>query len=538
MFRARIQLTHSRALFVLWLIGAIAQAAPAPQPPSVVYGEMFDAVQRAGIYPDSKTFPDAIPKAEPGVILAAYRSEHAAAGFDLRSFVAKYFTPPELPSTVYKSDPTQDVCAHIDGLWPVLTRAPDEPTANTSLLPLPHRYVVPGGRYREIYYWDSYFTMVGLEASGRQDLAREMLDNFAYLIDTYGHIPNGNRSYYLSRSQPPFFAAMVALIAQRDGEAVYARYLPQLKREHAFWMEGAEALKPGGAYRRVVRLRNGAVLNRYWDDRAMPRDEAWSEDIATARGSDRPAAEVYRNLRAAAESGWDFSSRWLTDGGTLSTIRTVDMLPVDLNALMYELEQTIAKGHAARKEATDATAWTRKADTRARVMRQIFWNERRHTFTDYLWKTERLSDAVTLAALYPLFFGIANADQAAHVAGTVRLKLLRPEGVVPTTIAGDQQWDAPNGWPPLQWITVQGLKRYGENPLADAISDRWIRENIEGFRNTGKLVEKYDVTGNAEAKGGEYPTQDGFGWTNGVLRALATATKKCAAPAGEAATRR
>jgi alpha,alpha-trehalase len=330
---------------------------------------------------------------------------------------------------------------------------------------------------------------------------------------------------------------MIRLIAQRDGDAVYEKYLPQMLREHAFWMEGAEALKPGGAHRRVVRLRNGAVLNRYWDDRAVPRDEAWREDIATARESRRPAAEVYRNLRAAAESGWDFSSRWLTDGRTLSTIRTVDVLPVDLNALMYELEQAIAKGYTASK-AADATAWSRKADTRARVMREVFWNERRHTFTDYLWKTESLTDAVTLAALYPLFFGVANADQAAQVAGSVRMKLLRPEGVVPTPLVSGQQWDAPNGWPPLLWITVEGLRRYGENSLADTISDRWIRENVGGFRSTGKLVEKYDVTGDAEAKGGEYPTQDGFGWTNGVLRALATATKQCAAATDVSAARR
>jgi hypothetical protein len=168
-----------------------------------------------------------------------------------------------------------------------------------------------------------------------------MLANFAHLIDTYGHIPNGNRTYYLSRSQPPFFAAMVARAADRDGESLYGKYLPQLLREHEFWMQGADRLVPGTAHRRVVRLRDGTVLNRYWDDRAAPRDEAWREDIETARQSGRPAAEVYRNLRATAESGWDFSSRWLADGRTLSTIRTIDILPVDLNALLHEMERAV-----------------------------------------------------------------------------------------------------------------------------------------------------------------------------------------------------
>ena len=181
------------------------------------------------------------------------------------------------------------------------------PQPHSSLVPLPHRYVVPVGRFREIYYWDSYFTMLGLEQSGRHDLVVDMVQNFAWLIDTFGHVPNGNRSYYLSRSQPPFFAAMVELLAERDGERVYATYLPQLAREYAFWMDGVARLAPGSAYRRVVRLKDGTILNRYWDDRETPREESYREDIETARTSTRPAHEVYRNLRAAAESGWDFS---------------------------------------------------------------------------------------------------------------------------------------------------------------------------------------------------------------------------------------
>src|SRR5262249_22447804 len=152
------------------------------------------------------------------------------------------------------------------------------------------------------------------EESGRHDLIVSMLHNFAWLIDQFGHIPNGNRTYYLSRSQPPFFAAMVELAAQRDGADAYRQYLPQLKKEYAFWMDGAASLAPGAAHRRVVKLADGAVLNRYWDDRDTPREESFREDRETAKASGRPAAEVYRNIRATAESGWDFSSRWFADG--------------------------------------------------------------------------------------------------------------------------------------------------------------------------------------------------------------------------------
>ncbi len=117
----------------------------------------------------------------------------------------------------------------------------------SSALPLPEPYVVPGGRFRELYYWDSYFTMLGLAQSGRQDLVQDMISDFGWLIDRYGHIPNGTRTYYLGRSQPPFFFEMVALLQPQDPAAAWARYLPQLRREYAYWMAGAAALKASGA---------------------------------------------------------------------------------------------------------------------------------------------------------------------------------------------------------------------------------------------------------------------------------------------------
>ena len=247
---------------------------------------------------------------------------------------------------------------------------PSASTAEDSRLPLTTRYVVPGGRFREMYYWDSYFTMLGLQVSGRHDLVADMVENFAGLIDRYGHIPNGSRSYYLSRSQPPFFAAMVELQGEHEGLPALLMRLPQLEREYAFWMDGAAELAAGAAHRRVVRLADGTLLNRYWDDLAIPRDEAYVEDIATAQQSTRPAPEVYRDLRAAAESGWDFSSRWLADGKTLSSIRTTDILPVDLNSLLYKLELTIARGCKAahRRDCTrrmSASAQARQKAVRA-----------------------------------------------------------------------------------------------------------------------------------------------------------------------------
>lgn len=488
--------------------------------PVEIYGELFERVQQERVYPDGKSFVDALPVKAPEQVLADYRAARGQADFDLRKFVASHFTPPPAAGGEYHTVPGQDVREHIDALWKVLERKPEDQRPYSSRLALPHRYVVPGGRFNEIYYWDSYFTMLGLEESGRHDLTVSMLDNFAWLIDQVGHVPNGNRTYYLSRSQPPFFAAMVELVALREGEATYRKYLPQLRREYEFWMEGATTLAPGAAHRRVVRLRDGTLLNRYWDDRDTPREEAYREDIATARESGRPAAEVYRSLRAGAESGWDFGSRWLADGKTLKTIHTTDFLPPDLNSLLYQLEMTLAKACDVAADAACAKDMRAHAATRRAAIERILWNPAAGAFTDYDWRAQKIGDRVSLATLYPLYFKLSDKERAQTIAATVRAKLLQPHGLATTTANTGQQWDAPNGWAPLEWIAIGGLRNYDQEALAGTIAQRWVAKNLQVYRSTGKLVEKYDVTGSAAGGGGEYPLQDGFGWTNGVLRKL------------------
>ena len=374
--------------------------------------------------------------------------------------------------------------------------------------------------------------MLGLEESGRHDLAVDMAKNFAWLIDHYGHIPNGNRTYFLSRSQPPFFAAMLNLLAEREGPSELATYLPQLAKEYEFWMQGSEELAPGQAHRRVVRLADGSLLNRYWDDCDTPREESYGRDVETAGASGRPAAEVYRNLRAGAESGWDYSSRWLADGKTLATIRTVEIVPPDLNSLLYNLELTLAKAYRTAKQPGKAKEFQKRADARRAAIRRHLWHAEKGMFADYLWKEGKPTDHVTAATLYPLFFGIADRRQADQVAKRVRADLLQPNGLATTTIRTGEQWDMPNGWAPLQWIAIRGLDDYGHRELAATIADRWIRRNVAAFRQTGKLVEKYDLTGNAAAGGGEYELQDGFGWTNGVLRKLIAMYPASAAETG------
>jgi alpha,alpha-trehalase len=247
------------------------------------------------------------------------------------------------------------------------------------------------------------------------------------------------------------------------------------------------------------------------------RDEAWLEDVETARGSNRPKEEVYRDLRASAESGWDFSSRWLADGKTLNTIRTTDIVPVDLNSLLYQLETTIARACQAARRPDCQRDMQAQAAARQRAMSELLWDADRGAFVDFDWRNHRRLTVVSAATAYPLFAGAADKAQAQRVARTIRDTLLMPHGLATTLFDTGQQWDQPNGWAPLQWVAISGLRRYGEGDLASTIAERWVAENARVYCRTGKLVEKYNVRDAGEGAGGEYPVQDGFGWTNAVL---------------------
>lgn len=488
--------------------------------PAELYAELFDEVQTSGVLGDSKTFVDAVPKSDPRAILSRYRKQAAAGNVDLLEFINENFELP-LPATAgVVSDRRQPVLKHIEQLWDVLARASDTDHDASSLLELPHPYIVPGGRFREIYYWDSYFTLLGLAASGRRQQIEDMVANFAYLIDQVGFIPNGNRSYFCSRSQPPFFALMVELLAGSGDECqVYRRFLPQLLKEHAFWMAGSEAASTAPAAR-VVPV-PGGLLNRYWDDDPAPRPESYAEDLALAAAASREETSLFRDIRAACESGWDFSSRWLADADSLASIRTTSVVPVDLNALLCKLESVIAAACEATGESGTAAHFRELAANRSALLRRLFFCEQRGTFTDLLLPDLAHSESDSLVQAFPLFLELADADQARSVATRIREQFLAPGGWLTSRIESGQQWDAPNGWAPLQWGCYRGLMNYGFDDDAREGATRWVQNNLAVYAETGRLLEKYDVIDIGRlAGGGEYGVQEGFGWTNGVLQCL------------------
>jgi alpha,alpha-trehalase len=475
------------------------------------YGNLFDTVQLNEVFSDQKKFVDIKPKFPPGKILENYHLQKENETFNLKAFIADNF------DTTF-SDIT-DILNHINLLWNFLSRSPDKADELSTLIPLKHPYIVPGGRFREIYYWDSYFTMLGLAQAGKHEMIKNMLDNISDLINTYGFMPNGNRTYYLSRSQPPFFSSMVELYANcTENKLVFRDYYSAIKKEYNFWNKGKNSLKNEfSGYQRVVRLYNNDYLNRYWDNLIKPRPESYLYDIKTKREAHRDST-IYREIRAAAESGWDFSTRWFDDYRNLSTIKTTNILPVDLNCLLYNMELVLSQGCTN----IDSIKLYEEAAARRRfLIIKYFWDEEKNFFFDYNFKTQKNTEVYSLAALYPLFFNIADTAIARKVSSVIKSHFLMDGGLVTTLNHSGQQWDYPNGWAPLQWIGYIAFKNYGLEELARIIALRWINLNVKVFFETHKMMEKYDVVDiNKPGGGGEYTLQDGFGWTNGVFLKL------------------
>jgi alpha,alpha-trehalase len=463
-------------------------------------GELFRAVQLGEVFPDSKTFVDAVPRSDEDEILRAFHDSPQMDRDALRAFVLGRFEVRESSSPSYRSTATLE--EYLSTRWDSLIRSSTEPPTGSSLEPLPNPYVVPGGRFEELFYWDTFFTGLGLLAHRRTELFVGMVDNLVVLLDRYGHIPNGSRTYLSSRSQPPLLAAMVNALTDAGIDGRW--YLPALVLEHEYWTTGS----------RVVHA-NGREWCRYWDERDDARPEAFVEDTQTVCGG---GAEVFRSLRAAAASGWDFSSRWCSVPEDLSTIETTSVVPCDLNALVMRLEWTIADLARWAGDETLADRFTALAESRRRALQNYCWDADAGWFCDLDAATGALRPSLTLAGVTALSEGIATAAQASAMRSTLMERFLAPGGLRTSLFTSGEQWDAPNGWAPLHWWAVVGLRAYGFADDATTVANRWIATCRAGYEADGTLLEKYDVeVPGRRPGGGEYIVQEGFGWTNGVL---------------------
>ncbi len=489
--------------------------------PEIRYGDFFEAVQINAVFPESKTFVDCVPKFSTDDILQKYQQAQLRSDFDLKDFVNENFELPVDYSTNLQSDTLVPVEKYINKLWTVLTRNTDSDRGGT-LVSLPKPYIANSGTSGELNYWESYFTILGLKAAKEWDVIENMVENFAFLIDTQGFISNGNRTYYLSHSHPPVFSLIIQLFAEAKGKNVLKKYLTQLQKEYDFWMRGLQQLSNANpAVNHVVRLQDGSILNRYWDEKDQPRPEFYKEDIAFVKNLDRSDTEVYRHLRAAVESGWGFSSRWFEDGHYMASLHTTQIIPVDLNALLYHLEKTLAEAYEIEGDIEESTLMNQRAENRKLAIFRYCWDEKKGFFQDYDFVGRKPKTSLSLAAMFPLFVGMAEQFQADSVASKITNDFLKEGGVLTTLAVTGQEWDAPFGWAPLQWIAIEGLRNYGHQALADSIKYRWIALNMKVFENTGFLFEKHNVLESVFEPNVEKSTDlEGAGWASGVLISL------------------
>ncbi|MFP3598028.1 trehalase family glycosidase [Chryseobacterium sp. SIMBA_029] len=478
---------------------------------------LFDNVQRSKIFEDQKMMTDAVPLFPIAEINAKYEKEKEVDGFNLKDFVLKNFDFLGAKISIQR-EKQLPIDQHIEKLWDELTRTAYEEKG--TLLKLPKPYIVPGGRFNEFFYWDSYFIMLGLQVSGRVEMMENIIENCSYLIQHVGFVPNASRTHFLSRSQPPYFSLMLDLLFETTkDETIYTKYHSTLEKEYAFWMDGEDGLEKDSSIKRVVKTNSGDVLNRYYDAENTPRPESYVIDIEDAENA--PGEQFYRNIRSACESGWDFSSRWFEDGETIQTIETLNIAEVDVNCLLWHLEKTLAKSSALQNFTEKQNYFTQRAADRKRMIDYYFWDENAGTYKDYHTKKHKKTYSEHIAALYPLFLGLANEEQAKAVSETIAEKFLYKGGLVTTTKKSGQQWDLPNGWAPYQWLGYKGMMNYGFTAVAEEIKNNWCSNVERVYNNTGKLMEKYNALDTETiAGGGEYPNQDGFGWTNGVYLKL------------------
>ncbi len=430
------------------------------------------------------------------------------------------------------------------------------------LLYLPSPYVVPGGRFNEMYGWDSFFILLGLEADHHEALAKGMVDNFLFEIEHYGGVLNANRTYYLTRSQPPFLTSMIRAVYQN--QASFAA-TPEGRTEAKEWLEHAYTLaeKDYSTWTRPEHLAGTTGLARYFDYGVGPVPEmaddstyypdvirwllahphqggdgflikgAETPDVAEAArlkqtscdvnesrvcmkawaGGYRLTKDFYLGDRAMRESGFDPSNRFGPFSGA-----THHFAPVCLNSLLYRYESDMAHlAHLLNKPA-DAMRWERRAQKRSMAIQRYLWKPKEGVFQDYDFMHAKSDTYAYITSLYPLWAGVATREEAKQVVDKLNL-FERPGGLSMSNTNTGLQWDEPFGWAPTNWIGVAGLETAGFHADAARIAEHFDATIDQGFAEDGTIREKYNVVSrnaNVNVSTGYKHNEIGFGWTNSI----------------------
>ncbi|VDO39789.1 unnamed protein product [Onchocerca flexuosa] len=404
---------------------------------------------------------------------------------------------------------------------------PEDPR-RTSLIHVPEEFIVPGGRFREFYYWDAYWIVKGLAVCGLHNAIKKMITNFVTVVDRYGFVPNGGRIYYLARSQPPLLIPMAYEYYELTNDLEFInQILPSLIKEYEFW-ENSRAIN--------VSDQKGDIytLFHYHTKSNVPRPESFLIDIVHAsRLSAHERPQFYTDIASAAESGWDFSSRWFKDDRNIETIETTDIIPIDLNAFIcwnLDILQYLLRHTGNLKK---SKTFREKREILRFAMLQIFYNNTEGAWFDYNLRSKSHNVNFYPSIAVPLF---GECYQPLNQARPQKIvDFLNKSGVydypggVPTSLIKDskQQWDFPNGWSPTNHMIIEGMRK-SSNPIvqeqAYRLAKKWVLGNYKVFRETDHMWEKYDVIGTVPQPGigGEYSVQDGFGWSNGVILDLLT----------------
>ena len=488
--------------------------------------EFLETLQLSGIFQDSKTFVDMPTKRPTSLVLTEYEriikkgpsmneiKKFINDNFQFTGFDIVYQTieewNPEIKLLPKLSPQLRIFVSDIHSRWKRLYRKFDSSVlcngCESSALDLPHPFIIPGGRFREFYYWDSYWISKGLLVSELVNTTKNVLLNLSFLINQYGYVPNGSRVYYLTRSQPPYFTKMVNQYFDHTKDFGFLEMIvSSVEIEYEFWMTERVT---------EIRVENGDLykLNFYNAETDSPRPESYKEDVNLNPSSSR---DLFSNILSATESGWDFSSRWMRDS-RLSSLDTRNIIPVDLNALMYENELLISKFYTILGNPKKAAVFESRALSRKKHFNEVFWQYSTSSWKDY----NRHNLQFYLSDLSPLWSGIEPPIETSKILKKHETLLTNFYGIPISSISTEQQWDFPNAWAPYQFELSNYLFNVS-HLMSLKVAQNFLDTAWCGWNATGYFFEKYDVTESGKmGTGGEYKVQEGFGWTNGVLLSL------------------